>query len=152
MLLKPCLHCPFRNDCEIRADLRKRAKGLPFTTVNFKCAKRETSWRIGQRVRATFRVMSTGGSDYRYYDETFSGAVVGWKKNKVVVWLDDPLDEDGKRQIVKLWPDRPDLKPLDEADAVLCKECRRPEGREQVQSWVCRTCDELDEDWQPKAN
>lgn len=150
MLLKPCLHCTFRDDYEIRDDIRKRAKGLPFTVANFKCAKRETSWRIGQRVQATFQLMSTqGGSDYeRYYAEDMKGTVISWKNNKVVVWFDDPLDEDAKRQIIKLWPDRPDLKAVDEPDAVLCPECRRPDGREQVQTWVCRKCDGLDENWQ----
>jgi hypothetical protein len=142
MLLKPCLHCTFRDDCEIRDDIRKRSKGLPFTVASFKCAKRDTSWRIGQRVVATFNVLrNEGHSPWEHYsDQDHIGTIIRRKDGKLVVWLDEPLDDAGKRQIVKLWPDRLDLKAADEPDAVLCPNCKKPEGQTNRSEWHCDTC------------
>lgn len=147
MLLKPCLHCPHKSNCEIRDDIRARAKGLPFTVASFKCEKRDAVWRIGQRVTAEFTVLTSftmggyGEPREGWTSEEHIGTVIGRKDGKIVVWLDEPLDEEGKRFIVKLWPDRPDLKAAAEPDAVLCSECRKPHGREQVSAgWHCSLC------------
>jgi hypothetical protein len=142
VILRPCLHCRFKVGCEIKRDLLDRARPLKLTVASFKCAKRDTDFRIGQRVQATFTCLIDSEHPYyeRYRDEDHAGTIIRRKNGKLVVWLDEPLDAAGKRVIVKLWPDRPDLVALDEPDSELCGTCFKPKGKQNLEGWVCHDC------------
>jgi hypothetical protein len=103
----------------------------------------------GLRVEAEFAVDHEVGHDPEDgspYFETekiiIQGTVMGDAANsrKIRVWLDEYLDENGTRGIVRLFPDR--LRVIG-GKVHVCIKCGRPDGMKNNPKWYCEECGDL---------
>ncbi len=147
MILRPCLHCPFRRDCSIKANIHRRVRGLGLTVAGFRCTAKWIGIMVGARVEiSTKLIWRESGGEHESVER--QGTVIGFKNDRAVVWLDEPLDDDLRpepRVRVKVRRDR--LRLVGSIDAPLvhcCRECGRPGCAKNREDWSCRTCDEDD--------
>lgn len=141
MILRPCHHCSFRGDCAIKRDILAKVRGLGLSLIGFRCKEKWRDIAVGSRVGFTAKLCwRDEGVEYDERD----GTVIGFKADKAVVWLDEPIEDDLDREPrvrVKLHQDRLTL--LAEPKRKCCKECGRPDGAENSDNWHCLAC-ELD--------
>jgi len=141
MILKPCLHCIFKKDCQRRKDILAAIKGSGLMWGSFSCVERWKAFPIGLRISYEFSYAGSEHYDYNGsgYKESaeIAGTIMGYKQNKIIVWLDEDPTEG--RWIVKLWPDRVTI--LDEPLRQCCPVCHKPDGEENSKEWVCPMCD-----------
>lgn len=157
MRYRPCLHCPIRKTCDILELLRlmmnagksdARRVLVHFSLLDFKCDTRQNLFSPGDRVSTKLRpwiehkVHHSDGPEWEDEEgapEDHEGTVMFWKRNKVMVWLDEPIKFLGQESIrVKLWPDR--LEKLDEPSVPVCSSCGRPGDKENEENWWCDEC------------
>jgi hypothetical protein len=140
MTLRPCAHCSYRSNCEIKRTILARVRGLspPLSLIGFRCPAKWAAWHVGSRVWANVRLCQRGGEDF----EVVNGTVFGIKGDRAQVWLDEPIDDDLEkppRWRIKLHQDR--LNGLDEPARKVCHECGRPDGAVNSAAWSCDTCE-----------
>ena len=157
MQLKPCRHCRFKADCEVREKIRAgmslKLRGVRFSSLNFVCRKRSEGITAGARVSLEVcEYEQSGGSvenwpDWEPNELEVTGTVMKHEKGKVMVWLDEPIkraftqDRDNvKTERLKVWPER--LTALGESVEV-CSECGRPDGKENREEWFCMKCNPM---------
>lgn len=142
MFLSPCKRCPKRHaNCRRNQEIRSAVRGLKLGSIKFRCDEHTNQFRPGQRVF----IFLGGGLD----EFTATGTVMAWSGGrKVQVCVDAPFvaeprwngiddiyqpEKTIKHAIVKIWPDR--LKHIGES-APICRNCRKPIGRE-IPGWKC---------------
>lgn len=143
MILRPCLHCPRREGCPIKADILDRARvaGLKLASATFRCAERLRGLEVGRRVRVTLyeTFMDSLGNDRQECDPILGTVQKHLPGGKLAIWLDLPSSR-GKVRI-RLYPDYPGIEALEEIEPV-CRECARPASgyRQPDGVWLCDTC------------
>ncbi|KKM65848.1 hypothetical protein LCGC14_1487190 [marine sediment metagenome] len=145
MIMRPCMQCSFRDDCEKRDGIRAAVKGVGLTTISFTCEKRTAHIPPGTRVKAIFRTDEENGCEDdgspRFYESEIeiNGTVMRHKDFKAVVWFDELIQAGRETTIARLWSDR--LTVLDKPPKELCSECGRPEGEKNSDKWNCWKCE-----------
>lgn len=135
MFLKPCYNCPFRKDCGKKEAKLEILRGLGFTSARFRCDKRLTNLKPGQRVSLVLSVPHEpieGGAN-TMEDESFTAIVMrpaSGNRDRILVWVeDDPApygDVFEHRNPIPVRPDR--VTPIDGERVNVCPECQQPEG------------------------
>lgn len=143
MILRPCLHCIYKKDCEKKREMLDGIRGLKLTTASFKCEKRDNAIPPGTRVSYIFKFVTAGwhewdGEPYENEERVeIAGTTMGiHRSGKLIVWLDEETAKN--RWIVKLQPDL--VKLLDEPIKKICECCGCPEGKENRKEWFCPMC------------
>ena len=170
MIIRQCQGCHFhRTDCESRKAVLKAVQlfsidGVKPLILDIECQKRLSLVPPGTRVRlfAHFTEGYPGSCheppepdwyggfapfpNQEHFDdehETFTGTVMLPEKNRIMVWLDEPLPEafihKGARR-VRVLPNR--LVPLDEPREEVCPECGKPARIQRAEDdpYVCCKC------------
>jgi hypothetical protein len=141
MTLRPCAHCSYRGDCEIKRTILARVRGLTpqLSLIGFRCPVKWELWPVGARVWADVRLLKNESGEH--FGEVH-GTLVGYRADRATVWLDEPIDDDlekDPRWRIKLHQDR--LHALDEPARRVCPECGRPDGAVNSAVWHCDTCE-----------
>lgn len=134
MILRPCLHCVLKKECEKKKNILAQIKGLGLTTASFSCKVRFSSFPPGTRIEYEFDISTYEGEN----KINISGTVMypDYKTGKLMVWLDE---EASHGIVVRLWPDRVTI--LNEPQRKVCPECGKPDGEENAKDWFCPMCD-----------
>lgn len=144
MFLVPCNRCPKRHPgCARNLEIRAGVRGLKLGSIKFRCDEHIAQFQPGMRVQIRFG---------RGLDEFLAtGTVMAWSDRKVQVcvdaefvsdlkWngVDDCYQPEGtvKHAVVKIWPDRLDVRNQDPLMVPICRNCRKPMGRE-IEGWKC---------------
>jgi hypothetical protein len=140
VVLRPCLHCRHKQNCETKRAKLAALRGTGITAAQFKCHTHTSEFYPGLVVEAEIANATVGHGAYgepQQWSATLLGVVMRWVGGKVLVYIHDG-QEAGKteRSVVKLWPDR--LTPANLVVAV-CDECGIPKG-EKLDKWGCEIC------------
>ena len=144
MILRPCMKCRWKDNCDRRDSLRAYLKGTGLTTASFKCERRWKGLQPGARVVVT--TIDEVGYDNGSYEEPpqpihreveVAGTVMHRAGLKVRVWLDEPLVSSGTVRM-RAWPCN--VKPTGETMPV-CEQCGCPSNKANRDKWHCPRCE-----------
>lgn len=154
MRLSECANCCFAKGCKQKAAIKKSIadsglrKIIKPTVLRFRCKILDKAFAPGTRVGFTTNEVEDSefthpdGDEILHYGEVdVCGTIMARckKTNKFRIWLDEPISwEDGYLSI--LARHTKELSLLKEMPIPVCRDCGRPEDKENFKEYRCDTC------------